>query len=146
MSVLTSAIGARRDPTRMELVVVKTILVVDDSAAIRELFAATLTEGGHRVVEAVDGFDALAKLDEQPVNLLISDLHMPNLDGIGLVRAVRANPRYRFAPILVLTSDQSSAKEAEGLAAGATAWAAKPIHPQRLLLAVDTLLGVHAPA
>lgn len=124
----------------------KTILVVDDSAAIRELFVAALTEGGHRVVEAVDGFDALAKLEEQPVNMLISDLHMPNLDGIGLVRAVRAHPRYRFAPILVLTSDQSSTKKSEGLAVGATAWIAKPILPQCLLVTVETLLGEHAPA
>ncbi|WP_459704005.1 response regulator [Stutzerimonas marianensis] len=124
----------------------KTILVVDDSAAIRELFAATLIDGGHQVIEAVDGCDALDKLEAQPINLLITDLHMPNLDGIGLVRAVRAHPRYRFAPVLVLTSDQCRAKEADGLAAGATAWAAKPIHPQRLLMAVDTLLGVHAPA
>ncbi|AHL75372.1 chemotaxis protein CheY [Stutzerimonas stutzeri] len=124
----------------------KTILVVDDSAAIRELFVAALTEGGYRAVEAVDGLDALAKLEEHSVNLLISDLHMPNLDGIGLVRAVRAHPRYRFAPILVLTSDRSPAKEAEGLAVGATAWAAKPIPPQRLLTAIDTLLGEHAPA
>ncbi|TLX54479.1 response regulator [Stutzerimonas nosocomialis] len=124
----------------------KTILVVDDSAAIRELFAATLAEGGHRVVEAVDGCDALAKLEEHPINLLVSDLHMPKLDGIGLVRAVRAHPRYRFAPILVLTSDQSPEKQAEGFAAGATAWVAKPIHPQRLLMAVETLLSEHAPA
>lgn len=124
----------------------KTILVVDDSAAIRELFVATLTESGHQVIEAVDGSDALTKLEGQSVNLLISDLHMPNLDGIELVRAVRANPRYRFAPILLLTSDQSAAKEAEGMAAGATAWATKPIQLQRLLTAVETLLGVHAPA
>ena len=82
----------------------KTILTVDDSASVRQMVRFTLSDAGYAVIEAVDGQDALAKL-ASPVNLVITDLNMPNLDGIGLIRGVRANPALRGIPILMLTTE-----------------------------------------
>ena len=82
----------------------KVILTVDDSASVRQVVRYTLAEAGYSVIEAIDGQDALAKL-QVPVNLVITDLNMPNLDGIGLIRRVRANPVYKGVPILMLTTE-----------------------------------------
>ncbi len=117
----------------------KTILIVDDSSSMRQLVKMTLTGAGHQVIEAVDGRDALAKLTGQKVNLIISDVNMPNLDGIGLVKALKARPEYKFTPIVMLTTESEQNKKAEGQAAGARAWIVKPFQPAQLLSAVDKL-------
>ncbi len=117
----------------------KTILIVDDSSSMRQLVKMTLTGAGHQVIEAVDGRDALAKLTGQKVNLIISDVNMPNLDGIGLVKALKARPEYKFTPIVMLTTESEQSKKAEGQAAGARAWIVKPFQPAQLLSAVDKL-------
>ncbi|GLK89833.1 response regulator [Pseudomonas turukhanskensis] len=119
----------------------KTILIVDDSSSMRQLVKMTLTGAGHQVIEAVDGRDALAKLTGQKVNLIISDVNMPNLDGIGLVKALKARPEYKFTPIVMLTTESEQSKKAEGQAAGARAWIVKPFQPAQLLSAVDKLVS-----
>ncbi len=119
----------------------KTILIVDDSTSMRQLVKMTLAGAGHQVIEAIDGRDALAKLGGQKVHLVISDLNMPNLDGIGLVKALKARPEYRFTPIVMLTTESEQGKKVEGQAAGARAWIVKPFQPAQLLAAVDRLVG-----
>lgn len=119
----------------------KTILIVDDSQSMRQLVKMTLTGAGHQVIEACDGRDALTKLTGQKINLIINDVNMPNLDGIGLVKAVKARNEYRFTPIIMLTTESEQSKKAEGQAAGARAWIVKPFLPQNLLAAVEKLMG-----
>ena len=119
----------------------KTILIVDDSQSMRQLIKMTLTGAGHQVIEACDGRDALTKLTGQKINLIISDVNMPNLDGIGMVKAVKARNEYRFTPIIMLTTESEQSKKAEGQAAGARAWIVKPFLPQNLLAAVEKLMG-----
>lgn len=119
----------------------KTILIVDDSQSMRQLVKMTLTGAGHQILEACDGRDALTKLTGQKINLIISDVNMPNLDGIGLVKAVKARNEYRFTPIIMLTTESEQSKKAEGQAAGARAWIVKPFQPQNLLAAVEKLMG-----
>ncbi|KIU51725.1 MULTISPECIES: response regulator [Pseudomonas] len=119
----------------------KTILIVDDSASMRQLVKISLASAGHQVIEACDGRDALNKLTGQKINLVISDVNMPNLDGIGLVKALKARNEYRFTPIMMLTTESEQAKKAEGQAAGARAWIVKPFQPQQLLAAVEKLIG-----
>ncbi|GFM79508.1 response regulator [Pseudomonas cichorii] len=119
----------------------KTVMIVDDSSSMRQLVRMSLSSAGHQVIEAVDGRDALNKLTGQKVNLIISDVNMPNLDGIGLVKEVKARPEYRFTPIIMLTTESEQSKKAEGQAAGAKAWIVKPFQPQQLLAAVEKLLG-----
>lgn len=89
----------------------KTILIVDDSQSMRQLVKMTLTGAGHQVLEACDGRDALSKLTGQKINLIISDVNMPNLDGIGLVKAVKARNEYRFTPIIMLTTESEQSKK-----------------------------------
>ena len=100
----------------------------------------TLSDAGYTVIEAVDGKDALLKLTGN-VNLMITDLNMPNLDGIGLIRSVRANPAYKGMPILMLTTESQEARKQEGKAAGATGWIVKPFATQQLLAVVKRVLG-----
>lgn len=118
----------------------KTILTVDDSASVRQMVKFTLTEAGYAVIEAVDGQDALLKL-ASPVNLVITDLNMPNLDGIGLIRNVRANPACKGLPIIMLTTESQESRKQEGKAAGATGWIVKPFTTQQLLAVVKRVLG-----
>ena len=118
----------------------KTILAVDDSASVRQLVRFTLTEAGYQVTDAVDGRDALAKLSVAP-NLVLTDLNMPNLDGIGLIRALSANPVCKGVPILMLTTESHDEKKREGKAAGATGWIVKPFTPEQLLAVVKKVLG-----
>lgn len=119
----------------------KTIMTVDDSASVRQMVTFTLRQSGYDVVEAVDGKDALTKLSGQKVDMVITDLNMPNLDGIGLIKGVRANPSYRFTPIVMLTTESQDAKKAEGKAAGATGWVVKPFKPEQLVAVVKKVLG-----
>lgn len=118
----------------------KTILIVDDSSSMRQLVKMTLGGAGHQVIEAVDGRDALTKLNGQKINLIISDVNMPNLDGIGLVKAVKALPAYRFTPVVMLTTESQAEKKAQAQAAGAKAWVLKPFHPTQLLTVVQKLV------
>jgi two-component system, chemotaxis family, chemotaxis protein CheY len=118
----------------------KVILTVDDSSSVRQLVRFTLAEAGYEVLEAVDGQDALAKLIV-PVHLVVTDLNMPNLDGIGLIRGIRANPAYKGVPILMLTTESQDSKKQEGRAAGATGWIVKPFNPQQLLAVIRKVLG-----
>ncbi|MBZ9558808.1 MULTISPECIES: response regulator [Modicisalibacter] len=117
----------------------KTILVVDDSASVRQVVGMALRGAGHSVIEAVDGRDALNKLDGGKLNLVVCDVNMPNLDGIGFVRELKQKPAYRFTPVLMLTTESEEAKKQEGKAAGAKAWLVKPFKPDVLLAAVAKL-------
>jgi two-component system chemotaxis response regulator CheY len=118
----------------------KTILIVDDSASLRQVVKIALTNARYEVVEAVDGKDALAKLAGRRVDLIISDVNMPNMDGIALVKAVKQNPQQRFTPIIMLTTEGAEEKKREGQAAGAKAWVVKPFQPDQLLMAVSKLI------
>lgn len=119
----------------------KTIMIVDDSASLRQVVAISLKGAGYDVVEACDGKDALSKLDGRKLHLIISDVNMPNMDGITLVRELRTLPTYRFTPILVLTTESSDAKKQEGRAAGATGWIVKPFSPDQLIATIRKVLG-----
>ena len=118
----------------------KVILTVDDSASVRQMVNFTLSDAGYTMIEAVDGKDALAKLI-RPVDLVVTDLNMPNLDGIGLIRGIRAIPAYKGVPIVMLTTESLESRKQEGKAAGATGWIVKPFTPQQLLAVVKRLLG-----
>ena len=121
----------------------KVILTVDDSASVRQMVRFTLAGAGYSVIEAVDGKDALVKLANPGnlVNLVITDLNMPNLDGIGLIRSVRANPACKGLPIVMLTTESQEVRKLEGKAAGATGWIVKPFATQQLLAVVRRVLG-----
>ena len=118
----------------------RTALVVDDSASMRQMVAYTLRQAGFQVIEASDGQDAIRKFDGQKVDLVITDLNMPNLDGIGLIRAVRGRPDGRYLPLLMLTTESQAAKKQEGKSAGATGWIVKPFHPAKLLEVIGKVL------
>jgi Response regulators consisting of a CheY-like receiver domain and a winged-helix DNA-binding domain len=118
----------------------KTVLVVDDSASIRQVVAITLKGAGFDVIEACDGRDALAKLNGQRVHLMISDVNMPNMDGITFLKEVKARPEYKFTPVIMLTTESAEEKKAAGQAAGAKAWMVKPFQPAQMLAAVNKLV------
>ena len=118
----------------------KTIMIVDDSISLRQVVAIALTSAGYDVIEACDGRDALAKLTGQKVHLMISDVNMPHMDGITFLKEVRANPVYRFTPVIMLTTEAGEDKKKEGQAAGARAWVVKPFKPEQLLVAVAKLI------
>jgi two-component system chemotaxis response regulator CheY len=118
----------------------KTILVVDDSASLRQVVGIALRGAGYDVLEASDGKDALAKLTGQKVHLMISDVNMPNMDGITFLKAVKKHPGYKFTPVVMLTTESAEGKKAEGQAAGAKAWIVKPFKPDQLIGAVHKLV------
>ena len=113
-----------------------TILTVDDSPSMRMLLRVALTERGYSVSEAEDGLAALDWLDANTPKVVITDINMPRMDGFGLIEAVRANPRFRDTPILVLTTESSPAKKEVARRAGATGWIVKPFDPDKLAAAV----------
>jgi two-component system, chemotaxis family, chemotaxis protein CheY len=117
----------------------KTILIVDDATTVRTVVGAALKSAGYQVIEGTDGKDALGKLTGQKINLIITDLNMPNLDGIGLVTAVKQHPNYKFTPIIMLTTEGQEDKKKAGQAAGVKAWVVKPFQPDQLLAAVAKL-------
>jgi two-component system chemotaxis response regulator CheY len=119
----------------------KTILSVDDSASIRQLVVFTLEKEGYEVVSAVDGQDALVKAKAQAVDMVITDLNMPNVDGIELIQALRADPAFKFMPIVMLTTESAMNKKDAGKLAGATGWIVKPFKPEQLIAVVKRLLG-----
>jgi len=119
----------------------KVIMTADDSASVRQMVSFTLKQSGYDVIEAVDGKDALVKLGTNRVDMLITDLNMPNLDGIGLIKGARALPACKFIPIIMLTTESQDTKKVEGKAAGATGWIVKPFKPDQLLAVVKNVLG-----
>ena len=119
---------------------VKTIMIVDDSATLRQVVSIALKGAGYEVIEGVDGKDALAKLTGQKVHLIISDVNMPNMDGFTFVVEVKKLPAYKFTPIIMLTTEAGENKKAAGQAAGAKAWVVKPFKPDQMLNAVSKLI------
>ncbi|MBK9021840.1 MAG: response regulator [Sulfuritalea sp.] len=119
----------------------KAVLAVDDSASIRQMVAFTLKNAGYDVVEATDGMDGLAKAKARGFDLILTDQNMPRMDGLTLVKSLRAIAQYRTTPILILTTESSDAMKAQGKAAGATGWLVKPFDPQKLLDVVKKVIG-----
>ena len=118
----------------------KTILVVDDSASVRQVVGLALRGAGYTVIEGVDGSDALKKLTGQKVHLIISDVNMPVMDGITFVTEVKKLPAYKFTPVIMLTAESQEGKKLQGQAAGAKAWVVKPFQPAQMLAAVSKLI------
>lgn len=117
------------------------VLAVDDSASMRQMVSFTLKTAGFDVIEAVDGVDALAKAKDKQVDVVVSDVNMPNMDGIELIGELRALPQYKFTPMLMLTTESGGDKKTEGKAAGATGWIIKPFNPEQLVKTVNKVLG-----
>jgi two-component system, chemotaxis family, chemotaxis protein CheY len=118
----------------------KSIMIVDDSASLRQVVSIALKGAGYDVTEACDGKDALSKLKGQKMHLIISDVNMPNMDGISFVKAAKQIPEYKFTPIIMLTTEAGEGKKLEGQAAGAKAWVVKPFQPAQMLTAVSKLV------
>jgi two-component system chemotaxis response regulator CheY len=119
----------------------KTILIVDDSSSLRTVVKLALVRAGYEVIEAGDGRDALGKLETAgKVHLIVSDVNMPNMDGITFVTQVKQHPRHKFTPVIMLTTEGQDAKKEQGRAAGAKAWIVKPFNPPQLLDAVSKLI------
>jgi len=114
----------------------KTALIVDDSVSMRQMVAFTLKQAGFTVIEGGNGQEALERVKGQKVELVITDLNMPVMDGITLVKTLRAKPDFKFTPILLLTTESQDSKKQEGRAAGATGWIVKPFQPDALLKVV----------
>lgn len=118
----------------------KKVLVVDDSVSMRQMVSFTLRQGGFEVFEAGHGQEALDRLKTLQVDLIITDLNMPVMDGITLIRNVRSLPAMKSKPILMLTTEGLAAKKEEGKAAGATGWIVKPFDPEKLLKTLALVL------
>ena len=118
----------------------KTIMIVDDSATLRQVVSIALKGAGYDIIEGCDGKDALAKLSGQKVHLIISDVNMPNMDGITFVTEVKKLPAYKFTPVIMLTTEAGEDKKSAGQAAGAKAWVVKPFKPEQMLTAVSKLI------
>lgn len=119
----------------------KNILIIDDSSSVRSVVGIALRNAGYAVIEACDGKDALSKLTGQKVHLVLSDVNMPNMDGITFVKEFKKLPAYRFTPVCMLTTEAEKSKMDEGKAAGAKAWIVKPFQPPKLLDVVSKLIA-----
>jgi two-component system chemotaxis response regulator CheY len=119
---------------------VATILAVDDSASMRQMVSFTLKGAGYTVVEAVDGLDALNKAKAQSFDCVVTDVNMPNKDGIALIKDLRALPNYKFTPMLMLTTESGMDKKQQGKDAGATGWIVKPFNPDQLLKTIKKVM------
>ncbi len=119
----------------------KRILIVDDSASVRQVQRHVLSGAGYDVVEATDGQDALAQLGRGAVSLILTDLNMPNLDGLGLIRAGRSDAAHRLTPVVIITTESQETKKAEARTAGATGWIVKPFTPEQLIGVVKRVVG-----
>ena len=117
------------------------IMTADDSASVRQMVAFTIKQNGYEVIEAVDGQDALTKLATQKVDMLLTDLNMPNLDGIGLIKGVRGSTLNKFITIVMLTTESQDSMKAAGKAAGASGWIVKPFKPDQLAAVIKKLMG-----
>lgn len=118
----------------------KKIMSADDSPSMRQMVSFTLKEAGYEVVEACDGRDALEKLKTEKIDMLITDLNMPKMDGIELIRQVRQMPAYKFIPVIMLTTESDENKKSAGKAAGATGWLVKPFNPAQLTAVIKKVL------
>jgi two-component system, chemotaxis family, chemotaxis protein CheY len=119
----------------------KTALVVDDSPTMRQMVAFTLTNAGFKVVEAEHGKDAIAKVaDGQKMDIIVTDLNMPEMDGISLIKELRKMAAFKFTPILMLTTESSADKKQAGKDAGATGWIVKPFNPELILKVIAKIL------
>lgn len=119
----------------------KTILIVDDSSSLRTVVRMALVRAGYNVIEAGDGKEGLTALEKAgKVNLIVSDVNMPNMDGISFVTQVKQHPRHKFVPVIMLTTEGQDEKKQQGRAAGAKAWIVKPFNPPQLLDAVSKLI------
>jgi len=118
----------------------KTILIVDDSESIREIVSFTLENEGYNVLVGEDGQDALKHLNDKPIDLILTDLHMPVMNGIEFIKTVRANKNYKNVPILFLTTESQTAKKMEAKEAGATGWIIKPFVPAKLIEAINKVM------
>lgn len=116
------------------------IMTADDSASMREMISFTLHNAGYDVVEAVDGADALSKMAVHQPQMLITDLNMPNMDGLELIRRVRANPQFKYVPIVMLTTESQDSKKQAGRAAGASGWIVKPFRGEQLVAVAKRFL------
>jgi two-component system chemotaxis response regulator CheY len=119
----------------------KTILSVDDSASMRQMVKLTLSSAGYSVLEAADGKEALARIGDAEISMVLTDLNMPNMDGLTLIRELRKLPSCKFIPIIFLTTESDEGKKAEARQAGATAWITKPFKQEQLLAVVKKVLG-----
>lgn len=117
----------------------KTILIVDDSASLRQVVNLTLTGAGYTVIEACDGKDALTKANGQKIHVIISDVNMPNMDGLTFLREVKKVPAYKFTPVIMLTTEAGEDKKKIGQESGAKAWVVKPFQPAQVLAVVAKL-------
>ena len=118
----------------------KNILIVDDSESIREVVSFTLQNEGHSVLVGNDGKDATRHLTGDPLDLIITDLHMPVMDGIEFIKHVRATDEYKNIPILFLTTESQTSKKMEAKEAGATGWIIKPFVPAKLIAAINKVM------
>jgi two-component system chemotaxis response regulator CheY len=118
----------------------KKVLIVDDSSSVRTVARMALRERGYEVIEASNGKEALEKLDSERCHLVISDVNMPTMDGITLLKEIKRHPNYKFTPVIMLTTEAGEDKKQEGRAAGAKAWITKPFQPQLLVDAVSKLI------
>ena len=118
----------------------KTVLIVDDSTSMRQMLSYTLKQAGFAVVESVNGQDGLARLEEHKVDLIVTDLNMPVMDGIAFIRSLRSLPKGKGVPVLMLTTESQDSKKTEGKAAGATGWIVKPFQPEKLLAVIARVL------
>ncbi|WP_082108831.1 response regulator [Azospirillum sp. HJ39] len=125
----------------MEPSVKKKVMTVDDSRTMRDMVSFTLRGAGYEVVEAADGQQAMNAIATTKVDLVITDLNMPNMDGLTLIRRLRAIPAHRTLPILMLTTEADEKKKAEGRTAGATGWIVKPFNPDKLVSVVQKVCG-----
>ncbi len=119
----------------------KWIMTVDDSMSVRQMVSLTLKHEGYEVIEAADGKDAISKLDHIGVNMVITDLNMPNMNGIDLIKWLRSQASYKFIPIIMLTTESQESRKQEGRSAGATGWIIKPFKQEQLLGVVKKVLG-----
>lgn len=117
------------------------ILAVDDSASMRQMVSFTLKSAGFDVAEAEDGKVALDLAKKEQFGLVLADVNMPNMDGISLIKALRAEASYKFTPMLMLTTEAGADKKQEGKAAGATGWIVKPFNPEQLIATIKKVMG-----
>jgi two-component system, chemotaxis family, chemotaxis protein CheY len=120
--------------------VAKSVLVVDDSNSMRQMVSFTMKEAGFDVIEGSNGQEAIDRVKGKSVNLVITDLNMPVMDGMSMIRTLRTMPEFKFTPILMLTTESQQEKKSEGKAAGATGWIVKPFNPEQLLQVVGKVV------
>ena len=118
----------------------KVIMTADDSSSVRQMVGFTLKQAGYEVIEASDGQDAVEKMSGKTVDMVITDLNMPRMNGIELIKKVRSNPASKFIPIVMLTTESQAEMKQQGKAAGATGWIVKPFKPEQLIAVAKKLL------